>query len=252
MPVCNDAGMKSAVVTGASSGIGAASARALAAAGYHVICAARRLDRLNDLAREINGTAIECDVTDAAQVANLASQVGDSLSVLVNNAGGALGADPVTESDADEWRRMYDINVIGTMQVTKALAPALVASGAGTIINIGSTAGRWAYEGGGGYTAAKHAIAVLTKTLRLELNGQPVRVCEIAPGMVHTDEFALNRLGDPEKAAAVYAGVAEPLLAEDIADAVRWVATRPQHVNIDLMVVQPIAQAAAHKVHREG
>ena len=123
---------------------------------------------------------------------------------------------------------------------------------AGTIINIGSTAGRWAYEGGGGYTAAKHAVAVLTKTLRLELNGQPVRVAEIAPGMVRTDEFALNRLGDKAKADAVYAGVAEPLLAEDIADAVQWVATRPQHVNIDLLVVQPIAQAAAHKVHREG
>ncbi len=178
--------------------------------------------------------------------------VGGTLNVLVNNAGGALGADPVIESDADEWRRMYDINVIGTMQVTKALAPALIASGAGTIINIGSTAGRWAYEGGGGYTAAKHAVAVLTKTLRLELNGKPVRVSEIAPGMVRTDEFALNRLGDKAKADAVYAGVAEPLLADDIADAVQWVATRPQHVNVDLMVVQPIAQAAAHKVHRES
>lgn len=244
--------MKSAVVTGASSGIGAASARALAAAGYHVICAARRLDRLNDLAREINGTAIECDITDASQVANLAAQVGDSLNVLVNNAGGAFGSDPVVQSDPDQWRRMYEINVIGTMQVTKALAPALIASGAGTIINIGSTAGRWAYEGGGGYTAAKHAVAVLTETLRLELNGQPVRVSEIAPGMVHTEEFSLVRLGDKSKADAVYAGVAEPLLAEDIADAVQWVATRPQHVNVDLMIVKPIAQAAAHKVHRES
>ena len=244
--------MKSAVVTGASSGIGAASARALAAAGYHVICAARRLDRLNDLAREIDGTAIECDITDASQVANLAAQVGDSLNVLVNNAGGAFGSDPVIQSDPDQWRRMYEINVIGTMQVTKALAPALIASGAGTIINIGSTAGRWAYEGGGGYTAAKHGVAVLTETLRLELNGQPVRVSEIAPGMVHTEEFSLVRLGDKSKADAVYAGVAEPLLAEDIADAVQWVATRPQHVNVDLMIVKPIAQAAAHKVHRES
>ncbi|WP_332644586.1 SDR family NAD(P)-dependent oxidoreductase [Aeromicrobium sp.] len=244
--------MKSAVVTGASSGIGAASARALAAAGYHVICAARRIDRLNDLAREINGTAIECDITDAAQVANLAAQVGDSLNVLVNNAGGAFGSDPVIQSDPDQWRRMYEINVIGTMQVTKALVPALIASGAGTIINIGSTAGRWAYEGGGGYTAAKHGVAVLTETLRLELNGQPVRVSEIAPGMVHTEEFSLVRLGDKSKADAVYAGVAEPLLAEDIADAVQWVATRPQHVNVDLMIVKPIAQAAAHKVHRSS
>ena len=246
------AGMKSAVVTGASSGIGAASARALAAAGYHVICAARRLDRLNDLASEINGTAIACDITDASQVANLAARVGDSLNVLVNNAGGAFGSDPVLQSDPDQWRRMYDINVIGTMQVTKALAPALIASGAGTIINIGSTAGRWAYEGGGGYTAAKHGVAVLTETLRLELNGLPVRVSEIAPGMVHTEEFSLVRLGDKSKADAVYAGVAEPLLAEDIADAVQWVATRPQHVNVDLMIVKPIAQAAAHKVHRES
>ncbi len=244
--------MRSAVVTGASSGIGAASARALAAAGFHVFCAARRIDRLTELAAEIGGTAISCDITDAAQVAELAEAVGGSLDVLVNNAGGALGADPVIQGDPDQWRRMYDINVIGTMQVTKALAPALIASGAGTIINIGSTAGRWAYEGGGGYTAAKHAVAVLTETLRLELNGQPVRVSEIAPGMVHTEEFSLVRLGNQAKADAVYAGVAEPLLAEDIADAVQWVATRPQHVNVDLMIVKPIAQAAAHKVHRES
>ncbi len=243
--------MLTAVVTGASSGIGAASARALAQAGHHVFCAARRIDRLTALADEIGGTAVECDVTDEAQVAALAEAVGDTLNVLVNNAGGALGADPVIEGNPDEWRRMYDINVIGTMQVTKALTPALIAGGAGTIINIGSTAGRWAYEGGGGYTAVKHGVAVLTETLRLELNGQPVRVCEIAPGMVHTEEFSLVRLGDQAKADAVYAGVDEPLLAEDIADAVTWVATRPQHVNVDLMIVKPIAQAAAHKVHRK-
>ena len=252
MAVCHDVGMHSAVVTGASSGIGAASARALAAAGFHVFCAARRIDRLSALADEIGGTAIECDITDQAQVAALADTVGGTLNVLVNNAGGALGADPVIEGDPDEWRRMYDINVIGTMQVTKALAPALIASGAGTIINIGSTAGRWAYEGGGGYAAVKHAVAVLTETLRLELNGQPVRVSEIAPGMVRTEEFSLLRFGDQEKADAVYAGVAEPLLAEDIADAVQWVATRPQHVNVDLMIVKPIAQAAAHKVYRQN
>ncbi len=243
---------KTAVVTGASSGIGAATARALAAAGFHVFCAARRTDRIEALAAEIGGTAVTCDVTDGASVAALAEVVGGTLDVLVNNAGGAFGSDPVTSADPDDWRRMYEINVIGSMQVTKALAPALIASGAGTIVNIGSTAGRWAYEGGGGYTAAKHGVAVLTETLRLELNGKPVRVSEIAPGMVHTEEFSLVRFGDQAKADAVYAGVAEPLLAEDIADAVSWVVTRPPHVDIDLMVIKPLAQAAAHKVAREG
>lgn len=243
--------MTTALVTGASSGIGAATARALAAAGHHVFCAARRLDRLEPLAAEIGGTAIACDVTDADQVAALAEIVGGKLDVLVNNAGGALGIDPVTQVDPARWRRMYDINVIGTLQVTQALTPALIASGAGTIINTGSTAGRAVYEGGGGYTAAKHALAALTETLRLELNGQPVRVTEVAPGMVHTEEFALTRFdGDQSRADAVYAGVAEPLVAEDIADAICWIATRPHHVNIDLLVIKPLAQASVHKVHR--
>jgi NADP-dependent 3-hydroxy acid dehydrogenase YdfG len=241
-----------AVVTGASSGIGAATARALAAAGYRVICAARRADRLEELAAEIGGTAIACDVTDLDQVAALAAAVGDTLQILVNNAGGAFGVGPVVDSDPDQWRQMYEVNVIGTLNVTKALAPALIASGAGTIINTGSIAGHLAYEGGGGYTAAKHGLAVMTETLRLELNGQPVRVTEIAPGMVRTEEFSLVRLGDKAKADAVYAGVAEPLVAEDIADAICWVATRPQHVNIDLLVIKPLAQAAPHKVHRES
>lgn len=243
---------KTAVVTGASSGIGAATARALAAEGFHVFCAARRSDRIEELAAEIGGTAVTCDVTDPEQVAALADVVGDTLGVLVNNAGIAIGADPVVDSDPDHWRQMYEINVIGTLNVTKALTPALIAGGAGTIVNIGSTAGRWVYEGGGGYTAAKHAVAVMTETLRLELNGKPVRVCEIAPGMVHTEEFSLVRYGDKGKADAVYAGVDQPLLATDIADAVSWVVTRPQHVNVDLMIVKPIAQAAAHKVHRKS
>lgn len=243
---------KTAVVTGASSGIGAATARALAAAGYHVICAARRVDRLEELAAEISGQAIACDVTDVDQVAALAAAVGDTLDLLVNNAGGAFGVGPVVDSDPDQWRQMYEINVIGTLNVTKALAPALIASGAGTIINTGSIAGHVAYEGGGGYTAAKHGLAVMTETLRLELNGQPVRVTEIAPGMVRTEEFSLVRLGDKDKADAVYAGVAEPLVAEDVADAICWVATRPSHVNVDLLVIKPLAQAAPHKVHREG
>ena len=240
-----------AVVTGASSGIGAATARMLAGAGFHVYCAARRTDRISGLAEEIGGTAVTCDVTDAASVAGLAEAVGETLHVLVNNAGGAFGSGPVAEADAEDWRRMFDVNVIGLMQVTRALLPALVASGDGMILNVGSTAGRIAYEGGGGYTAAKHGTQVVTETLRLELFDQPVRVCEIAPGMVKTDEFALVRFeGDREKAEAVYAGVAAPLTAEDVADAITWMATRPSHVNVDELVIRPRAQAAQHKVHR--
>jgi NADP-dependent 3-hydroxy acid dehydrogenase YdfG len=245
--------MPTAVVTGASSGIGAATARALAQAGCHVFCVARRTERIEALAGEIGGTPITCDVTDEAQVAALAEAVGPSLDLLLNNAGGAVGTDPVASSNPDDWRQMYEVNVIGTLLVTRALLPALVASGAGTLINLGSTAGHIAYEGGGGYTAAKHGVAVMTETLRLELNGQPVRVTEIAPGMVRTDEFSLNRFsGDQSRADAIYAGVREPLVADDIADAIVWVATRPHHVNVDLMVLKPIAQAAQHKVHRES
>jgi NADP-dependent 3-hydroxy acid dehydrogenase YdfG len=245
--------MPTAVVTGASSGIGAATARSLASAGYHVFCAARRRDRIEALAAEIGGTAVECDVTDQAQVAALAAAVGGTLDLLLNNAGGALGTDAVADGDPDDWRRMYEVNVIGTLLVTKALLPALVASGAGTVVNLGSIAGHTPYVGGGGYVAAKHGVAAMTETLRLELNGQPVRVTEIAPGMVRTDEFSVNRFGgDTDKADSVYAGVREPLVAEDIADAITWVATRPQHVNVDLMVLKPLAQAAPWKVHRQG
>lgn len=240
-----------AVVTGASSGIGAATARHLAREGFEVVCAARRTDRIEALAAEIGGRAVACDVTDAGQVAALAEAVGPTLDVLVNNAGGAFGLSPVAEADVEEWRRMYDVNVLGLMQVTQALLPALVASGAGVIVNVGSLAGRRAYEGGGGYTAAKHGTKVVTETLRLELVDQPVRVCEVAPGMVQTEEFALVRFGgDQERADAVYAGVAEPLVADDVADAITWVATRPAHVNIDELVIKPRAQAAPHKVHR--
>ena len=242
-----------AVVTGASSGIGAATARRLAAAGYRVTCAARRTDRIEALAAEIDGVAVACDVTSEEQVAALADAVGERLDVLVNNAGAAYGSSPVAEASSAEWRAMYEVNVIGLVQVTRALLPALVASGAGTILNLGSTAGRIAYEGGGGYTAAKHGTQVVTETLRLELYDQPVRVMEIAPGMVRTDEFALNRFdGDQEKADAVYAGVPEPLVADDIADAITWMVTRPPHVNVDELVIRPRAQAAQHKVHRVG
>ncbi|UMG91311.1 SDR family NAD(P)-dependent oxidoreductase [Nocardioides sp. TF02-7] len=240
-----------AVVTGASSGIGAATARRLAAEGFEVVCAARRTDRVEALAAEIGGIPVVCDVTDAASVETLAEAVGPRLDVLVNNAGGAFGMSPVAEADSDEWRRMYDVNVIGLMQVTRALLPALIASGAGVVVNVGSTAGRVAYEGGAGYTAAKHGTKVVTETLRLELYDQPVRICEVAPGMVRTDEFSLVRFGgDQERADAVYAGVPDPLTADDVADAITWVATRPPHVNVDELVIRPRAQAAQHKVHR--
>ena len=240
-----------ALVTGASSGIGAATARALAAAGHEVVCAARRTDRITDLAAEIDGRAVTCDVTDAASVAALAAEIGDRLDVLVNNAGGAHGLDPVATGDVEDWRAMYEVNVIGTLRVVQALLPSLVAA-EGVIVNVGSTAGRTSYEGGAGYTAAKHALATMTETMRLELVDQPVRITEIAPGMVHTEGFSLTRFkGDAERAEQVYAGVAEPLVAEDVADAITWMATRPPHVNVDLLVIKPRAQAAQHKVHRE-
>jgi NADP-dependent 3-hydroxy acid dehydrogenase YdfG len=243
-----------AVVTGASSGIGAATARRLAGEGFTVVAAARRTDRVARLAEETGAVAVRCDVTSDADVAALADAVAGlpgQLTLLVNNAGGALGADPVAETDIEQWRWMYEVNVLGTVRVTKALLPRLDASGAGTVVILSSTAGLIVYEGGGGYAAAKHAQTAVAETLRLELCGRPVRVVEIDPGMVKTDEFAVKRFGgDAEKAAAVYAGVAEPLTADDIADCIAWCATRPHHVNIDRLVVRPLAQAAQHKVHR--
>jgi NADP-dependent 3-hydroxy acid dehydrogenase YdfG len=239
-----------AVVTGASSGIGAASARALAGDGFHVVCAARRKDRIEALAQEIDGRAVVCDVTDAASVAELAAAV-DSVDVLLNNAGGAFDQATVEEADVEDWAQMFDVNVLGVLRVTQALLPALRADGGGLIVNLGSTAGRIAYEGGGGYTAAKHGLKVLTQTMRLELVAEPLRFTEIAPGMVKTEEFTLKRFqGDRERYDAVYAGVQQPLVAEDIAEAVRWVASLPAHVNVDELVVRPRAQAAQHKVHR--
>ena len=239
------------MVTGASSGIGAATARALAARGFSVLCAARRVDRVQALAAEIGGTAVACDVTDRASVSALAEAAGDLVHVLVNNAGGAFGADPVESADPEDWRRMFEVNVIGLLHVTQALLPALRASGDGVIVNVGSTAGRVAYEGGGGYTAAKHGTQVVTETLRLELCGEPIRVSEVAPGMVRTEGFAVTRYGgDQDAADAVYAGVPDPLSAEDVADAIAWIATRPSHVNIDELVIRPRAQAAQHKVYR--
>ncbi|MCW2827486.1 MAG: hypothetical protein JWQ67_1102 [Marmoricola sp.] len=240
-----------AVVTGASSGIGQASARALAADGFHVVCAARRRDRIEALAEEIGGRAVVCDVTDPESVAQLAASL-ETLDVLVNNAGGAFDQDTVETADAGVWARMFDVNALSVVRVTQALLPALRADGGGLVINMGSTAGRVAYEGGGGYTAAKHAVRVITQTLRLELVAEPLRFTEIAPGMVRTEEFTLNRVdGDRARYDAVYEGVAEPLVAEDVAEAVRWVASLPSHVDIDEIVIRPRAQAAQHKVHRE-
>jgi NADP-dependent 3-hydroxy acid dehydrogenase YdfG len=243
-----------AVVTGASSGIGAATARVLAAGGFHVVAAARRAERIEKLASEIDGTAVACDITDQAQVDALAAAVGalpGPLAVLVNNAGGAYGLDPVETTDLADWRTMYDVNVFGTLRVTRALLPRLEASGTGTIVMITSVAGHVVYEGGAGYAGAKHAQHALSGTLRLELAGRPLRVVEIAPGMVATEEFSLTRFhGDASKAATVYDGVDSPLTAEDVAECVRWAVTLPRHVNIDQLTVRPVAQAAQHKVFK--
>ena len=239
-----------AVVTGASSGIGAATARALAEAGYRVVCAARRTDRIEPLAAEIGGVAVACDITDPAQVDALAAAVGDRLDLLVNNAGGAVGTETLAEADFDAWVTMFETNVLGAGRVTKALLPALRAA-EGTVVFVTSTAAEAAYEGGSGYNAAKAGERMLAGALRLELNGEPVRVCEVAPGLVHTEEFSVVRFhGDRAKADAVYAGVPDPLVAEDVAEVITWVATRPPHVNIDRLVVRPRAQAANHKLFR--
>ncbi len=241
-----------AVVTGASSGIGRATARRLAADGFEVICAARRTDRIEALATEIGGRAVTCDVTSAQDIARLAEEIGDRLDVLVANAGGAIGSEPVAAADLSQWRTMYDTNVIGVAASIQALLPALTEAH-GVIITIGSVAGMVAYEGGAGYCGVKAAVRSLMMSLRLELFDQPVRVCEIDPGMVKSDEFALVRFhGDAAKAEAVYAGVEAPLTQEDIAETVAFVAAQPEHVNIDQLVVRPRAQAAAHKVHRTG
>jgi NADP-dependent 3-hydroxy acid dehydrogenase YdfG len=242
---------RTAVVTGASSGIGAATAARLAAEGFDVVLGARRLDRLTSLADSIGGRALRLDVTDPSSVAEFAGAL-ERVDVLVNNAGGAFDAKPVADADLDSWTRTYEVNVLGTVRLTKALLPALRTSGAGDLVFVGSTAGLTSYEGGASYTAAKHGVHTLAETLRLELNGEPVRVIEVAPGMVRTEEFSANRLGSEDAADAVYRGVREPLVAEDIADCIAWAVTRPHHVNIDLMVVRPLAQAAQYKVAREN
>ena len=240
---------RTAVVTVASSGIGEATARALAAAGFEVVAAARRLERCEELAEQIGGRALRLDVTDTDSVAELAEAVPDA-AVLVNNAGGALGLEPIAEADEQKWRTMYESNVMGVMRVTRALLPAMVKSGNGHVVVVGSVAGSEVYPGGGGYTAAKHAAHAVAETLRIELLGQPVRVSTIAPGLVET-EFSIVRFdGDEGKAAKVYEGL-EPLSATDVADAIAYAVTRPPHVDVDFLSIKPTAQATATLTHRE-
>lgn len=242
--------MKTAVVTGASSGIGEATARRLAKEGFDVLIGARRTDRLEKIADAIGARWKPLDVTDQASVTAFAEGI-DQLKLLVNNAGGAKGLAPLAEIPDDDWDWMYQANVVGLARVTRALLPAIERSGDGHIVNVGSIAGIETYEGGAGYTAAKHAVAAISETLRLELLGKPIRVTEVQPGLVET-EFSLVRFGgDAARAAKVYEGLTA-LTADDVADCIAWAATRPSHVNIDAIIVKPRDQARATKVHRSS
>jgi NADP-dependent 3-hydroxy acid dehydrogenase YdfG len=245
------------VVTGASSGIGAATARLFSEHGWAVVAVARREDRLRALAAETGVDFLVADLTKQADVDALRDHVasGGPLHGLVNNAGGAFGLSTVEESDPDDWQRMFDINVLGTKRVITALLPLLRAGaadgGSVDILTVTSIAGHVAYEGGSGYNAAKFAEHALVAVLRLELNGEPIRVLEVAPGMVRTDEFSLTRFGgDQARADAVYDNVPEPLSAEDIADTIVHTMELPGHINLDLITVKPVAQAAPHKLTR--
>lgn len=245
-----DAGTRrTAVVTGASAGIGAATALRLAEEGFDVVLGARRLDRVEEVAKRCGGRALELDVGDAASVISFADQI-DKADVLVNNAGMASGLSPVGELTDEQIQEMFQTNVFGLIRVTRALLPKLEAGGNGHVVNIGSTAGFETYPGGGGYTATKHAVRALTQTLRKELLGRPVRVTEVNPGLVET-EFSLVRFaGDAERAKKPYEGLT-PLVAQDVADCIAFVVTRPPHVNIDEIVVKPVAQATSMMIHRD-
>ncbi|WP_328350894.1 SDR family oxidoreductase [Mycobacterium sp. NBC_00419] len=243
-----DAHSRVAVVTGASSGIGEATAKTLAAQGFHVVAVARRADRIQRLADELGGTAIVADVTDDAAVEALAAAL-TRVDVLVNNAGGAKGLEPIAEADLENWRWMWETNVLGTLRVTRALLPKLIASGDGLIVTVTSTAALEVYDNGGGYTAAKHAQGALHRTLRGELLGKPIRLTEVAAGAVLT-EFSLVRFGgDEDRARAVYNGIT-PLVAQDVADVIGFVASRPSHVDIDQVVMRPRDQASASRFNR--
>src|SRR2546426_6986997 len=243
-----------AAVTGASSGIGEATARGLGAAGFRVVLGARRQDRLMAVARELGGRGLALDVRDLNSIHDFARAIESEygqVEVLVNNAGLAAGLQPLAEGSDDDWVQMMETNVIGLLRVTKALLPLLRRAPRGHIVNLGSVAGFEVYPGGVGYTASKHAVRAISKTLRLELVGEPIRITEIAPGMVET-EFSLVRFkGDRQRAAAVYRGM-QPLTGADVADCIVWVVTRPPHVNVDEMVVRPIAQATVRDVARKS
>jgi NADP-dependent 3-hydroxy acid dehydrogenase YdfG len=237
-----------AVVTGASSGIGAATARHLSAAGFRVALGARRVDRLKELAAEIDGVALKLDVTDADSVAEFTAQVPEC-HVLVNNAGGAKGLATVAEADEADWRWMWETNVLGTLRLTKSLLPKLIASGDGHVVTVTSIAAIEAYDNGSGYTSAKHAQSALHRTLRGELLGEPVRCTEIAPGMVETEFSEVRFEGDTQRAAAVYRGLT-PLTADDVAEVIAFAVTRPSHVNLDQIVLKPRDQHSATRAYR--
>ncbi len=234
---------KVAVVTGASSGIGAATAIALHQAGFDVVMGARRVDKMREIAEPIGARVLPLDVTDLASIQAFCAEL-PQVHVLVNNAGGALGLDTIAQAKDEDWQRMYDTNVLGLMRMTRELLPKLEASGAGHVVNVGSIAGREAYPGGAGYNAVKFAVNAITKVMRLELVGKPIRITEVAPGMVETEFSEVRFSGDRERASKVYQGL-QPLSAEDIADVIQYVVTRPPHVNIDEIVVKPLAQASA-------
>lgn len=241
---------RTAVITGASAGIGAATARRLAADGFDVILGARRLDRAQEVADSCGGRAMALDVTDRASVDAFCADVG-SVHVLVNNAGLASGFGPLADIEEERFRVMWETNVMGLLRMTQVLLPKIEASGGGHIVNVGSTAAIETYPGGGGYTASKYAVTAITETLRKELLGKPIRVTQVNPGLVET-EFSVVRFdGDTDKAKKPYEGL-QPLVADDIADCIAWAVTRPPHVNIDEIVVRPIAQATSTMVHREG
>ena len=251
----SQASPRSALVTGASSGIGAATAHRLSTDGWQVFALARRAEKLEHLAEQEGIIPIVCDITDPEAVQKALEQVREAggIDTLINNAGGALGVETIGEGRLEDWRWMYEVNVLGTLNVTQAFLPMLRAHGEGTVLNLTSTAGIVAYEGGAGYNAAKFGEHGMTWALRLEEAENNIRVVEVLPGMVHTEEFSAKRLrGDAAAAEAVYAGVEKPLTAEDVAEVIAHAVSLPHHINLDQIVVRPVAQAAQHKVIRKG